>query len=102
RPREGCDVGDRIALSTEERHLGEPLLEHFKRAAHLRAVAIEGVVVTLRSKTHEVHVLAEHRPDEGHLHHHPLDVDEVNRALTHGGRGYILTSVEYGVAVAAL
>jgi DNA-binding NarL/FixJ family response regulator len=30
------------------------------------------------------------------------DVDDVNRALTHGARGYILTSVECGVAVAAL
>src|ERR1700726_3281340 len=30
------------------------------------------------------------------------DRDEVNRALTHGVRGYILTSVECGVAVAAL
>jgi DNA-binding NarL/FixJ family response regulator len=30
------------------------------------------------------------------------DVDEVNRALTHGVRGYIPTSVECGVAVAAL
>jgi DNA-binding NarL/FixJ family response regulator len=30
------------------------------------------------------------------------DVDEVNRALTHGVRGYILTSVVCGVAVAAL
>jgi DNA-binding NarL/FixJ family response regulator len=30
------------------------------------------------------------------------DVDEVNRALTHGARGYIPTSVEWEVAVAAL
>jgi DNA-binding NarL/FixJ family response regulator len=30
------------------------------------------------------------------------DVDEVNRALTHGVRGYIPTSVEWEVAVAAL
>src|SRR5580704_7595633 len=30
------------------------------------------------------------------------DIDEVNRALTHGVRGYIPTSVECGVAVAAL
>jgi DNA-binding NarL/FixJ family response regulator len=30
------------------------------------------------------------------------DVDEVNRALTHGVRGYIPTSAECGVAVAAL
>ena len=30
------------------------------------------------------------------------DLDEVNRALTHGARGFIRTSVECGVAVAAL
>jgi len=42
-------------------------------AAHLRAVTVERVVGALRRKTHEVNVLAEHWPDEGHLHHHPLD-----------------------------
>jgi len=72
RPWKG-HVGDRRALSAEEWHHGEPLLKDFKGAAHLRAVTVERVVGALRRKTHEVNVLAEHWPDEGHLHHHPLD-----------------------------
>ena len=63
----------RVALTAKERHDAEPLFEGGQHPADLRAVAVECVVVALRCKAHEVHVLPEHRADQGHLHHHPLD-----------------------------
>src|SRR5262245_41733319 len=32
RPREGGDIGDRVLVAAEIRHLGEPLLQHLEEA----------------------------------------------------------------------
>jgi hypothetical protein len=39
------------------------------------------VALALRRKAHEMHVLAPHGADRGHLHHHPLQRVVTRRAI---------------------
>jgi len=71
-PGEGRDVGDRIALSAEERHHREPTFQRLENPPDLGAVTVERVVIPFGRKAHEMDVLPEHRADGGHLDHHPL------------------------------
>jgi DNA-binding NarL/FixJ family response regulator len=81
-------------LEIDERQIGRPnLVVVYIRNVGLTSAFVQGALELLRVRLPEAStvVLADRNA-----------VDEVNRALTHGVRGYIPTSVECGVAVAAL
>jgi len=81
-------------LEIDERRIGTPnLVVLYIRSSGLTSTYVQSELELLRVRLPEAStvVLADRH-----------DVDEVNRALTHGVRGYIPTSVECGVAVAAL
>jgi DNA-binding NarL/FixJ family response regulator len=81
-------------LEIDERRIGRPnLVIVYVRSAGLTSTYIQCALELLRERLPEASVVVLADRD---------DVDEVNRALTHGVRGYIPTSVECGVAVAAL
>jgi DNA-binding NarL/FixJ family response regulator len=81
-------------LKIDERRIGTPnLVVVHIRSAGLTSTYVQSALELLRLRLPEtsVVVLADSE-----------DVDEINRALAHGVRGYIPTSVECGIAVAAL
>jgi len=81
-------------LEIDERRIETPnLVVLYIRSSGLTSTYVQSELELLRVRLPEAStvVLADRH-----------DVDEVNRALTHGVRGYIPTSVECGVAVAAL
>jgi DNA-binding NarL/FixJ family response regulator len=81
-------------LAIDERRIGTPILVvAYIRSSGLSSTYVQSALELLRVRLPEAItvVLADRE-----------DVAEVNRALAHGVRGYIPTSVECGVAVAAL
>jgi DNA-binding NarL/FixJ family response regulator len=81
-------------LEIDERRIGRPnLVVVYIRSVGLTSTWVQSALELLRVRLPEASTVVLSDRD---------DVDEVNRALTHGVRGYILTSVECGVAVAAL
>src|SRR5215467_4282460 len=73
RPREGRDVGDRIVLPAEIRHLAKPRLQHLIEAFHLAAVAAERIFVAGLWREHvEMSELTEHGTDAADLEYQPL------------------------------
>jgi DNA-binding NarL/FixJ family response regulator len=81
-------------LEIDERRIGRPnLVVVYIRSVGLTSTWVLSALELLRVRLPEASTVVLSDRD---------DVDEVNRALTHGVRGYILTSVECGVAVAAL
>jgi DNA-binding NarL/FixJ family response regulator len=81
-------------LAIDERRIGTPILVvAYIRSSGLSSTYVQSALELLRVRLPEALtvVLADRE-----------DVAEVNRALAHGVRGYIPTSVECGVAVAAL
>jgi DNA-binding NarL/FixJ family response regulator len=81
-------------LEIDERRIGTPnLVVVYIRSVGLTSTWVQSALELLRVRLPEASTVVLSDRD---------DVDEVNRALTHGVRGYILTSVECGVAVAAL
>jgi DNA-binding NarL/FixJ family response regulator len=81
-------------LEIDERRIGRPnLIVVYIRSVGLTSTCVQSALELLRVRLPEAStvVLSDRN-----------DVDEVNRALTHGVRGYIPTSVEREVAVAAL
>jgi DNA-binding NarL/FixJ family response regulator len=81
-------------LEIDERRIGTPILVvAYIRSLGLSSTYVQSALELLRVRLPEALtvVLADRE-----------DVAEVNRALAHGVRGYIPTSVECGVAVAAL
>ena len=81
-------------LEIDERWIGTPILVvAYIRSSGFSSTYVQSALELLRVRLPEASTVVLSDRD---------DVDEVNRALTHGVRGYILTSVECGVAVAAL
>jgi DNA-binding NarL/FixJ family response regulator len=81
-------------LEIDERRVGRPnLVVVHIRSAGLTSTYVQSALELLRERLPEASTVVLADRD---------DVDEVNRALTHGVRGYIPTSVECEVAVAAL
>jgi DNA-binding NarL/FixJ family response regulator len=81
-------------LEIDERRIGRPnLVVVYIRNVGLTNTWVQSALELLRVRLPEASTVVLSDKD---------DVDDVNRALTHGARGYILTSVECGVAVAAL
>jgi DNA-binding NarL/FixJ family response regulator len=81
-------------LEIDERRIGRPnLVVVYIRSVGLTNTWVQSALELLRVRLPEASAVVLADRD---------DVDEVNRALTHGVRGYIPTSVECGVAVAAL
>jgi len=81
-------------LEIDERRIGRPnLVVVYIRSVGLTNTCVQSALELLRVQLPEALTVVLADRD---------DVDEVNRALTHGVRGYIPTSVECGVAVAAL
>jgi DNA-binding NarL/FixJ family response regulator len=81
-------------LEIDERRIGRPnLVVVYVRDVGLTNTWVQSALELLRVRLPEASTVVLSDKD---------DVDEVNRALTHGVRGYIPTSVECGVAVAAL
>jgi DNA-binding NarL/FixJ family response regulator len=81
-------------LEIDERRVGRPnLVVVHIRSAGLTSTYLQSALELLRERLPEASTVVLADRD---------DVDEVNRALTHGVRGYIPTSVECEVAVAAL
>jgi DNA-binding NarL/FixJ family response regulator len=81
-------------LEIDERRIGRPnLVVVYIRNVGLTSTYVQSALELLRERLPEASTVVLSDRD---------DVDEVNRALTHGVRGYIPTSVECGVAVAAL
>ena len=81
-------------LEIDERRIGRPnLVVVYIRSVGLTSTWVQSALELLRVRLPEASTVVLSDRD---------DIDEVNRALTHGVRGYILTSVECGVAVAAL
>src|ERR1700720_1580300 len=81
-------------LEIDERRIGRPnLVVVYIRSVGLTSTWVQSALELLRVRLSEASTVVLSDRD---------DVDEVNRALTHGVRGYIPTSVECGVAVAAL
>ena len=81
-------------LAIDERRIGTPILVvAYIRSSGFSSTYVQSALELLRVRLPEALtvVLADRE-----------DVAEVNRALAHGVRGYIPTSVECGVAVAAL
>jgi len=77
-------------LEIDKRRIGRPnLVVVYIRSVGLTSTWVQSALELLRARLPEASTVV-------------LSDREVNRALTHGVRGYILTSVEYGVAVAAL
>ncbi|HZC67566.1 MAG TPA: response regulator transcription factor, partial [Nitrospirales bacterium] len=81
-------------LEIDESRIGRPdLVLVYIRSAGLTNTWVQTALELLRVRLPEASAVVLSDKD---------DVDEVNRALTHGVRGYIPTSVECEVAVAAL
>jgi DNA-binding NarL/FixJ family response regulator len=81
-------------LEIDESRIGGPdLVLVYIRSAGLTNTWVQSALELLRVRLPEASAVVLSDKD---------DVDEVNRALTHGVRGYIPTSVECEVAVAAL
>jgi DNA-binding NarL/FixJ family response regulator len=81
-------------LEIDERRIGRPnLVVVYIRNLGLTSTWVQSALELLRVRLPEASAVVLSDRD---------DVDDVNRALTHGVRGYIPTSVECGVAVAAL
>jgi DNA-binding NarL/FixJ family response regulator len=81
-------------LEIDERRIGRlNLVVVYVRDVGLTRTYIQSGLELLRVRLPEASVIVLFDRD---------DVDEVNRALAHGARGYIPTSVEWEVAVAAL
>jgi DNA-binding NarL/FixJ family response regulator len=81
-------------LEIDESRIGRPdLVLVYIRSAALTDIWVQSALELLRVRLPEASAVVLSDRD---------DVDEVNRALTHGVRGYIPTSVEREVAVAAL
>jgi len=81
-------------LEIDERRIGRPnLVVVHIRSVGLTSTWVQSALELLRVRLPEASTVVLSDRD---------DVDEVNRALTHGVGGYIPTSVECGVAVAAL
>jgi DNA-binding NarL/FixJ family response regulator len=81
-------------LEIDERRIGRPnLVVLYIRNAGLTNTCVQSALELLRVRLPEASVVVLSDRD---------DVVEINRALTHGVRGYIPTSVEWEVAVAAL
>jgi DNA-binding NarL/FixJ family response regulator len=81
-------------LEIDERRIGRlNLVIVYVRDVGLTNTRVQSALELLRERLPEASIVVLADRD---------DVDEVNRALTHGVRGYIPTSVEWEVAVAAL
>jgi DNA-binding NarL/FixJ family response regulator len=81
-------------LEIDERRIGTPnLVVVYIRDAGLTKTYVQSALELLRVRLPEASTVVLSDRD---------DVDEVNRALAHGVRGYIPTSVEWEVVVAAL
>ena len=81
-------------LEIDERQFGRPnIIVVYIRNVGLTSPWVQSALGLLRVRLPEASTVVLADRD---------DVDEVNRALTHGVRGYIPTSVEWEVAVAAL
>ncbi len=81
-------------LEIDETRIGRPnLVVVYIRNVGLTSTYVQSALELLRVRLPEASTVVLSDRD---------DVAEVNRALTHGVRGYIPTSVECGVAVAAL
>src|ERR1700730_10371657 len=81
-------------LEIDERRIGRPnLVVVYIRNLGLTSTWVQSALELLRVRLPEASTVVLSDRD---------DVDDVNRALAHGVRGYIPTSVECGVAVAAL
>jgi DNA-binding NarL/FixJ family response regulator len=81
-------------LEIDERRIGRPnLVLVYIRSEGLTNTWVQSALELLRVRLPEASTVVLSDKD---------DVDDVNRALTHGARGYIPTSVEREVAVAAL
>jgi DNA-binding NarL/FixJ family response regulator len=81
-------------LKIDERRIGRPnLVVVYIRNLGLTSTRVQSALELLRVRLPEASTVVLSDRD---------DVDDVNRALAHGVRGYIPTSVECGVAVAAL
>jgi DNA-binding NarL/FixJ family response regulator len=81
-------------IEIDERRIGRPnLVVVYIRNLGLTSTWVQSALELLRVRLPEASAVVLSDRD---------DVDDVNRALTHGVRGYIPTSVECGVAVAAL
>jgi DNA-binding NarL/FixJ family response regulator len=81
-------------LEIDERRIGRPnLVVVYIRNLGLTSTWVQSALELLRARLPEASTVVLSDRD---------DVDDVNRALAHGVRGYIPTSVECGVAVAAL
>ena len=81
-------------LEIDERRIGRPnLVVVYIRNLGLTSTWVQSALELLRARLPEASTVVLSDRD---------DVDDINRALAHGVRGYIPTSVECGVAVAAL
>jgi DNA-binding NarL/FixJ family response regulator len=81
-------------LEFEGRRIGAPnLVVVYIRSAGLTAASVQSALELLRTQLPAAPVVVLSDRD---------DIDEANRALTHGVRGYIPTSVECEVLIAAL
>jgi DNA-binding NarL/FixJ family response regulator len=81
-------------LDVESRRIGEPnLVVVYIRSTGLSAPSVQTALELLRVRLPDAPTVVLSDRD---------DLDQVNRALTHGVRGYIPTAVEIEVAVAAL
>lgn len=81
-------------LKIERRRIGSPnLVVLYIRNVGLAATSVQSTLELLRARLPDAPVVVLSDRDE---------IDEVNQALTHGMRGYIPTSVECEVAIAAL
>ncbi len=81
-PGEGGDIGDGVVGAGDISLGGEPLLVEIVELDRLGAIATLAVVIAARREAAEMHVLAEHRPDGGDLHHQPLhDVVALDRIV---------------------
>jgi DNA-binding NarL/FixJ family response regulator len=81
-------------LELDERQIGKPnLVVVYIRNEGLTSTWVQSALELLRARLPEASTVVLADRD---------DADEVNRALTHGVRGYIPTSIEWEVAVAAL
>jgi DNA-binding NarL/FixJ family response regulator len=81
-------------LEIDERRIDRPnLVVLYVRDVGLKNTWVESALEFLRVRLPEASTVVLSDRD---------DIDEVNRALAHGARGYIPTSVEWGVVVAAL
>jgi DNA-binding NarL/FixJ family response regulator len=81
-------------LEIDERRIGRPnLVVVYIRSAGVTSTCVQHALELLRVRLPEASTVVLADRD---------NPDDVNRALAHGARGYIPTSVECGVAVAAL